>query len=197
VKRPEDYPHSSYLFYISELDEQIVRTADVLGLFVGGPQKAQSRYKAFVESVLEKDLENPLKKVYGGAILGDEDFVNEVLANIEDGQLESKDISHRKAFSFSTHSDAVLVGICEHFGLSVEEALKKGSDFRKMYICLLKRHTDTSNQKLSKFLNLTNSSSVAKINERFVKELNGNDKLREQLNGLEVALSLVKTRPQG
>lgn len=197
VNRPEEYPYSSYCTYVSELDEPIITKTSILGFFAGGPLKAQDSYKDFVEGVLGEDLESPLNNVYGGAILGDEDFVNEVLANLEEGQLKSEDISHRKAFSPSIHIDALLAGVSEHFGMSVDEVIRKGSDLRKICVYLLKKHTDTTNQEISAALGLSSHSSAAKIHERFIKELKCDGGSKEQLEALEVALSLVKTRPSG
>ena len=197
VKRPEEYVYSSYRSYIGERDEQIISKSCILGFFAGGPSKARGGYKAFVESVLGKDMESPLKNVYGGGILGDEDFVNEVLATIEEGQLESQGIAHRKAFSPSIHVDAMLAGVSEHFGVPAEEVIRKGSNLRKIYVYLLKKHTDTTNKKIGEILGLTSCSSAAKMHERFVKGLEDDDQLKLQLKALEVALSLVKPRPHG
>ena len=197
VERPEDYPYSSYNCYISGLEEQIVSRSNILGYFPGGILKAQSRYKAFVEGVLGEDMESPLRNVYGGGILGDEDFVNEVLANIEDGRLESEDIAHRKALRPSVHVDAILAGVSEYFGVPVEEVVRKGSNLRKICVYLLKRYSNATNQRISELLGQGSYSAAAKLYTRFVKEVYKDEHLKRQLELLEEALSNVQVRPHG
>ncbi len=41
-----------------------------------------------MESVLGKEPENPLKKVYGGIILGSEKFIKKVLSRLERDPME-------------------------------------------------------------------------------------------------------------
>jgi putative transposase len=197
VERPEDYPYSSYRAYIFGIEEQIVCTSNILGFFPEGIQKAQSRYKSFVESVLGEEQESPLRNVYGGGILGDEDFVNEVLANIEDGRLDSENIAHRKALRPSMRVDAILAGVSEYFGVPVEEAISKNSKLRKVCVYLLKSYSDATYRSISELLGQGSYSSVAKLYTRFIKEVDGDEKLKLQLELLEAALSIVQVRPHG
>ena len=196
VSKPEEYPHSSYRSYIEGKEDQIVHKADLLGYFAGRRVKAQDAYRDFVESVLGMDLESPLNSVYGGGILGDEDFVNEVLANVEEDDLQSEEIAHRKAFSATVHHESVLAGVSKHFGVSVDEVVRKGNDHRKVYVYLLKKYSDTPNRKISELLRLGGPSSAGKIFERFLRDLQSDDRLRQQIEELEVALSL-KPRSHG
>ena len=177
-------------------EDQIVHKADLLGYFAGRRVKAQDAYRDFVESVLGMDLESPLNSVYGGGILGDEDFVNEVLANVEEDDLQSEAVAHRKAFSTAVHHESVLAGVSKHFGVSVDEVVRKGNDHRKVYVYLLKKYSDTPNRKISELLRLGGPSSAGKIFERFLRDLQSDDRLRQQIEELEVALSL-KPRSHG
>lgn len=99
VNRPEDYANSSYRTYITPMIDPIVNKSFILRTFAAETDKSQSLYKNFVEDGLREGLINPLDSVFGGTILGDEDFVNEVLANIEEFELEDEDIAHRKVLA--------------------------------------------------------------------------------------------------
>ena len=192
VNKPEDYSYSSYQAYISDQAEQIISKSNILGHFDGRVLTAQERYKMFVEIGLNEDLENPLRNAYGGGILGDEDFVNEVLTKVDKVQVQSRDITHRKAFSSSIHADVILNMVCEYFCLTEDEVIRKGNEARSVYVYFVKNYTDTNNQKISEVLKLSSYSSVSKIYGKFVRELEVDDECKVRLKAIEEAFSLFK-----
>jgi len=70
VARPEDYPHSSYRLYIFKQDDGLIHRDLILSMISKDRRYAFQRYRDFVESGIDESLEDPLKKIYGGAILG-------------------------------------------------------------------------------------------------------------------------------
>ncbi len=67
VKRPEEYPWSSYREYIGVKDAAAwLSTAFVLGYFGEKTAEARERYRSFVEDLLEKEYESPLKAAVAG-----------------------------------------------------------------------------------------------------------------------------------
>ena len=74
VQKPEDYHHSSYRSYITGHPEGIVSSDTILGMLTGQSGQAALHYRRFVESAMGEELANPLQKVYGGTILGQQDF---------------------------------------------------------------------------------------------------------------------------
>jgi len=192
VETPEDYLHSSYRAYAFGTEDAIISKGFLLGLFDGNVARAQSKYRSFVYDGVVNGMDNPLDQAYAGAILGDEDFVNEVLAKIGEDQLESEDVACRKALSGTTHAEALLGMVSEHFRMPLEEVLKKGSDRRKICIYLLKRHTDATNERITELIGAPSYSSIAKVYQRFVKELDADAELKREVRLLEQSLSLIQ-----
>jgi putative transposase len=197
VEKPEMYPFSSYRAYITGSEDVIVRTATILSLFADESQSAKSRYKDFVEDVVGEDLESPLLKSYGGGILGDEDFVNEVLANVDEKHIRNEDISNRKSLAGTLQIESLLARLSEYFGAPIGELISRGDGRRKICVYMLKRHSDASNKAISEVLGGATYSSVAKAYHRFLKELEDNPGLKQQVKALEEKLSYVQARPPG
>ena len=110
AERPEDYPYSSYKTYILAQGEAVVTRSTILGMFSTNEAEARKQYKTFIEASVGEDVESPMKKVYGGMILGGESFIKDVLGNIEEGQLEKEAVSHRKALRAPYGTEEVLHG---------------------------------------------------------------------------------------
>lgn len=84
VENPEDYPFSSYAAYISARGEPFVTRSAILEMFGTKENEARKRYSAFVEAAMAAETESPMKKVYGGMILGGEGFIRDILGKIEE-----------------------------------------------------------------------------------------------------------------
>ena len=112
-------------------------------------KKAGERYRSFVESALGEETESPLKKVYGGVILGGEGFTRNILLRLENERLGQTEVSHRRALQAITGMQEIIAAICEYYGITWEEIKKnKRSEARKACIYLLKRYTGTSNSEI-------------------------------------------------
>jgi len=182
TQKPEEYFHSSYRTYISGITENIVRTDTVLGLLTGNGKEAKGLYRKFVEGVLGEEPESPLKKVYGGIILGSAGFIKDVLLKIEDGQLEKEYVACRKELRAPIRAENVLSAVCRHYQISREDlAIAGRCDVRKICIYLLKKETASTTREISELLGNMSCTAVAKVYQRFTKELEDDDRL-----GLEV-----------
>jgi hypothetical protein len=82
VKRPQDYPWSSYRTYIGEKKAPPwLRMDFILGIFGKKLFPAQKSYQDFVEGMIGREEQNPLKEVVFSTILGSAEFVNSVIDN--------------------------------------------------------------------------------------------------------------------
>lgn len=143
AERPEDYPYSSYKTYILAQGEALVTRSTILGMFSTNEAEARKQYKTFIEASVGEDVESPMKKVYGGMILGGESFIKDVLGNIEEGQLEKEAVSHRKALRAPYGTEEVLQAVCKHYGISQNEVTSaNGGETRKVCVYLMKKTYD-------------------------------------------------------
>jgi putative transposase len=192
TQKPEEYPYSSYRTYISGVTEDIVRTDTVLGLLTGREKELRKRYREFVEDALGEVLESPLKKVYGGIILGGVGFIKDVLRKVEHGQLEKENVACRKELSAPARAEDVLSAVCRHYRIPREElAVAGGSEVRKICIYLLKKETASTTREISELLGDMSSTAVAKAYQRFIKELEFNDRMARQVRAIRKEMSHV------
>ena len=93
VEDPADWFYSSYKAYITRTKDELLTQDLVLGLLGDGSKR---KYRQYVESMLGQELEDPLKKVYGGMILGRPRFIKRVLERVKESH-ESPEVSNRQA----------------------------------------------------------------------------------------------------
>lgn len=192
VERPEEYPYSSYDAYVSGNDE-LVTVAPVLLTLSPNTVEAREKYRSFVESALNEEMESPLKSVYGGMILGSSSFIKDTLAQIEKELLNSEETSHRKALQASHGVDDIVTTVCERHGVTREELLNTDrNDLRKMCIYLMKRYVAETNRQIGEQLGGMSSFAVAKAYQRMMMDLKTDDSLKKEMVWLERELSRVK-----
>lgn len=192
VQKPEEYQYSSYRGYISGAEENIVNYKTILGLLTKNEKEARERYKVFVESAMGDKLESPLKKVYGGVILGGSSFIKSVLEKIEEGQLEKEYVAGRKELRAPMGAADILTAVCQHYGISRDELTAASlSEVRKICIYLLKTETATTTREICELMGDMSCTAVAKAYQRFTKKLEINDQLRKEVRGIREGMSHV------
>jgi REP element-mobilizing transposase RayT len=192
VQSPAEYPHSSYAAYIGE-DDGLAHTADLLFLFSKDMQAAKQKYKVFVESAQGEKQESPMKKVYGGMILGSVPFIKETLNRLEDELLQRTETAHRKALRSPCEIGDVLPTVCAHYGIMPEDAVSaQRNDLRKVVIYLMKKLSAASNQEIGEAVGGMSGFAVAKAYQRMKAEMSENAVLRKEFETLAGKLSHVK-----
>ena len=84
----------------------------------------------------------------------------------------------------------ILHAICEYYKVSKEEVLKdKKSELKKTTIYLTKRHTGITNKQIGELFGGISYSGIAKVYQRFDKQLKGEKALRKRISKIEVLLS--------
>ena len=77
VDKPEAYQWSSYPYYIGKKKApEWLHRAFVLGYFGEKESIAQKRYQRFVNALVGKEYESPLKDVVSSTLLGNVDFIS-------------------------------------------------------------------------------------------------------------------------
>lgn len=192
TERPEDYPHSSYAAYIAEGDG-LAHTTDLLSMFSNDKKAAKQRYKIFVESALGEKMESPLKKVYGGMILGSVPFIKESLNRLEDELLKRTETSHKKELRSHYEIEDVLSLVAAHYGVTPEIAASAArNDIRKVVIYLLKKQSAASNQAIGEAIGGMSGFAVAKAHQRLMAEIDNDVALRKEIDKLADKMSRVK-----
>lgn len=193
VERPEAYSYSSYISYTTNSKNDLVTTKTILGMISSKSSDACNRYRSFVESALDGEVESPFKNVYGGIILGSANFIKDVLGKIGEDQLEKDETANRRSLRAPLLPEEVVSSICEHYGLDPKDILStEHNDVRKKCIYLLKKQTSAANREIGEMLGGMGAAAVAKAYQRFSADLSTDPRLKKELKGLQGRMSRVK-----
>ncbi len=192
VEQPEAYPYSSYHSFISKKGEEIITQDLIWGMISKDRRYGPSRYRSFVQGALGEELENPLKDVYAGSVLGGKAFIREALDKLKDDVYGSEEISHRKALQMRYEAEDILDMVSEHFGTSSEELLERKGNRRNLFIHLLKNKTGMTNKEIGEFVGGLSYSGVSRVEERFVEKLKINMRLSKDLKAMLGKMSNIK-----
>jgi REP element-mobilizing transposase RayT len=167
VKRPEDYPWSSYRAYLTGEHPQWLRTDLILSYF----GDSRDDYAAYVLEKLEGELPDPRIGAVGSAILGDAAFVREIRSRHLDG-LDDREIPALKEFSERPDLDS-LDGLAQkHFG--------PGRNGRAAALYLCHRFSGARLQEIGDRYGLT-PSAVTQASRRFSARLEEDEGLARKL----------------
>jgi hypothetical protein len=84
VLKPEEYPYSSYEYYINKKKEEIIYRDLILNMVSNNKKTRFNDYMKFVQNAINGEIEDPLRKVYAGTILGKTQFIKNLLDNVKD-----------------------------------------------------------------------------------------------------------------
>lgn len=192
VKNPVEYLYSSYHSYIQVRREGIVHRDLIWGMISGAGENPPKRYRRFVEAALRKEMESPLRNVYGGLILGGEKFVQDTLRKIERKDLQKRDISHRRQLKMVNGIEAIMKAVCSHFGVTRGAIVKDRRWIRKIAIYLSKKHTGLTNREIGEMFGNISYSAITRVYQRLEEMLPGDKELEKQMRSIEAILSNVK-----
>jgi hypothetical protein len=79
VGKPEEYQWSSHRSYIGQNKvTDWLKTEFILGYFGRKAADAKNKYRKFIEDLLDREYDSPLKATVASTVLGSEDFVREI-----------------------------------------------------------------------------------------------------------------------
>lgn len=192
VKKPEDYLYSSFKSFISRKQDDIVYRDLILEMISRAKRDAGRRYKAFVEQGLTETLEDPLKEVYAGSILGRKSFIKEALGRLREGILEKQEISYRRQLRASHGSEEIIGFILKHYKIPRGDLSGIRGQPRKLIIYMLKKYTGITNKQIGELFGELSYSAVAKVLERFSADMEKDRLLRKQVERICNGMSNVK-----
>lgn len=138
----DSYRWSSYAAFIGKASPpDWLETGYLLSNFSKQKKKAIQNYKAFVEEVESKSVENPEKALVGGFILGDNDFVNWVTETFLSDRDETREIPQLKQLTRQCTPEKIVEEVCNVYGCVKEAILVKGkkkNQFRDIAIYLVR-----------------------------------------------------------
>ena len=193
VSKPEEYPYSSYNSYIARKKETIITRELILRMISRDSKDGLKQYKEFVENALEDEIENPIKDLYGGVILGGTQFIKNALGQLGEKVKRCDGIIGRREFQLDVTAEEIVSGVMDYFHLDSPNKLKSEKRFRDICIYQMKKHTGMTNKQIGEFLGGISQTAVSKANQRFDSKLKNDRSLRRILSRLEKDMSHVES----
>jgi REP element-mobilizing transposase RayT len=193
VLTPEQYPYSSYRAYTKPCKDTPVTCERVMEMVSMDRRKAPQLYERFVKSVLDVQddaVADPLKKVYGGMILGTNTFIKNTLDRIKHGALHDRDVSNRKALSAAISVDEIIGQLAAYFN-EPEDRIASDSPYKSYAVYFARKYTPCSNQEIGSRFGIS-YSAVTKIGTRLKERMAADRKLSKEIGGMEAHMSRVK-----
>jgi putative transposase len=193
VQKPEDYTYSSYTEYTKNMKNSLVTTDLVLAFSSRHNGNARENYRIFVESAIGRDQDNPMNNVYGGIIMGHIRFIKEILKNVKEGYYEKKEVAGRNSLKAKYEKEDILNAVSKHYNEPVDTMMgNRFSEARKVAIYFLKQRTGLTNDEIGIVFYRSSASAVAKVYQRFRKNLKEDRKVRGRIAEIDRILSYVK-----
>ena len=185
AEKPRDYAYSSYPYYITKKTSDILTTDLILSLQSKNQKEAKRQYKAYVESAVGEEIENPNMHVYGGMILGRSLFIKEVLKKLERQYLQKKDISHRRVLHVAMGMEEILQRVAEQYRVTKDAILnREATEARKVAIYLIRKHTAVTNRQIGEYFGGLSYSGVARIIERLKRDMKSDRRLTRRIEAI-------------
>ena len=194
VKSPEEYAHSSYRSYIGlgKKKEGIITRDRIWGMISGDRSRAAQKYRRYVEEGMKKESRNPLKNLYGGAILGNGEFVQEVLKNNEAKKVKDEEISYRRQLKATKGIEDLIANVSSYFDVQPNKVLEEKGVIRDIGIYFGKKYTGLTNREIGERFGGLSYSGVTRVSQRFEGKLAKNMTLRRRVEEIDERISNVK-----
>ena len=168
VKTPEEYIWSSYGSYIGKnKPPSFLYMAEILAKF-----KRRSAYGQYVIGFLADEKGISPEDVYGkNSFLGSDGFIRRALSGFRGGKRNDGEVSDEKTLR-QVNADDVLEIMMTAFHIGEEDiwSRKKGNVYRKIFIYMLRKHTDLTLQEIGKMLGMK-YRAVSELERYFVDEV--------------------------
>lgn len=194
VKRPEEYAHSSYRLFIGlgKKKEKKVSRDRIWGMISGDRRRVPQKYRRYVEEGMKREDRNPLKTIYGGAILGSGEFVQELLKKGEVKRIKSEEISCRRQLKATKGIEDLILDVSSYFNVQPSKVLEEKGAIRDIAIYFGKKYTGLTNREIGERFGGLSYSGVSRVSQRFQEKMARNITLRRQVEQIDDRISNVK-----
>lgn len=185
VDDPEDYPWSSYSFFIGKQKSPNWLVKDfILSFFRGSRLQRNKRYKAFVLSALNQDYENPLRHVVESTILGSIDFVEKIREKYLKTKMPDRDLPALRRLAPRPAFEEIKIVVGSVFRRN--EAL-----IRPVSLYFSHKYSGKTLKEIGDHFGI-GESGVSQASRRLIQSLDENLNLRKKVRLIEKELGVSK-----
>lgn len=182
AQRPEEYPWSSYQYYIGKKERpKWLNTNWLLEEYGRDRKTAYRKYREFTEAGMKILPADPKENMVGQAILGSKEFIKRVLKGIKKGK-GFEEITAKRIYKSRISLEDLKDRICRYYrikdftGTNMPDVRHK----RQMFIYLAKRETTVFNREIAAEVGEISPSGVSHQNKRILQGLEGDRKISRQ-----------------
>ena len=144
-------------------------------------------YMKFVQNAINGEIEDPLREVYAGAILGKTQFIKNLLDNLKDEILKKKEITGKRELQVKWEAETIIKTVADSFKNDAIPQKRNKIIRRNVSIYLLKKHTTLTNKAIGELLGDIPSTTVSKTFYRFSEKLTKTvKKIEKKMSHVEV-----------
>lgn len=171
VKRPSEYPWSSYRCFIGKDQKPEWLTMElILGEFGGEGMKGYRRYREYIERGETKELESPFKRVFASTFLGSEEFINRIrMEYLEKKKIDKRNIPAIKKVIRGPSLEDIEKAVVEVIG-------KDHTLYKKMCIYLSHQYSGMRLDEIGACFGMK-GSAVSQLSRRFKETIRGDKEL--------------------
>lgn len=178
VKRPEEYPWSSYRDYVGErIAPEWLKTGFVLGYFGKKTSDVGGKYRKFVEDLLDKEYDSPLNAAVAATMLGCAEFVQEIMERCLDGKQMDRDLPALRTLSNRTSMDTIVQTVKSIVGEQVRLA-------EKTSIYLSHKYSGAKLKGIGEHFDI-GQSSVSQVSRRFAHQVENDGTVKKLVEQVE------------
>jgi len=180
---PDQYPWSSYRSYTGDDSTPDWLKRDfILGYFDKDAAFAMKRYRTFVEDMVGKEYESPLKGVIGTAILGTAGFLEKITTTHLEAKEPNRDVPALRSFAGRPSLDSI-----EN---AVNEAIMEDTRLaRQTVLHLCHRYSGQKLRTIGERYQI-GESAVSEASRAFSKKVETDKKLRREVERIKEKLRI-------
>jgi REP element-mobilizing transposase RayT len=189
IETPEQYRWSSYSAFIGKKKPpKFLQTDWLLSNFGINTKKARKNYKEFIEGADIKSVKDLSKKLEGGFILGDTDFVNWVKETFLSKRDDEKEIPQLKQLKPRVAPEIIVDQVSKAFNSEAEKIRKKGlkrNKAREVAIYLSRDLGGISCSDLGVFFGGVSGALITMMEKRIAEETSRNPRLKQKIQKIK------------
>jgi hypothetical protein len=183
TERPEDYEWSSYRFYIGNAKSPKWLTEEfILGYFGDKEWERRKRYRDFVNTLIGKEYESPLKEAVAECILGRDMFIEEIKDRYLGETKMDRDVPAIREIKKGPSINEIIDAVQRVLG-NDDRAVKKTALF------ISHRYSGRSLKEIGKEYGIS-ESGVSQASSRFRKVLEGDRGMGKKVEIISERLGL-------
>lgn len=183
VQNPEDYPYSSYRYFISHSNPpRYLTTAFILSMFSDTQNKAKVLYKRFVEEAIDREIDIVRKNILFGFILGKPDFASWV----KESFIKDKKVDKEIPVLQELKNNISLERITQQTAIQVKDEKLR----RKINIYLTRKYTSKKLIEIAQYYGRISDAGVSELYYRIEEQREKNKQLDLLISKIEKLLKI-------